>query len=95
MLLVATPFVLGGVVGLVFQRAWQRIAVAGVAAASIHGFVFHSMQLDLVRRGPIAGVVPAEPLQVAFEVGLVTLPIGLSAGVVFHLVDRLIRTRQA
>ena len=92
--LVAAPFVLGGVLGLLFRRPWHRIAVAGVAAASVYAFVFHSMQLDMLRRSPIGGM-PADPLRVALEVALVTLPIGMCSGAAFHLISRLIRTRQA
>ncbi|MDH5833603.1 hypothetical protein [Luteimonas kalidii] len=95
MLLVALPLVLGGLLGLIFRRAWQRIAVAGVAAASMYAFVFHLTQLDMVRRGPIAGSMPADAFRTALEVGLVTLPIGLCTGAAFHLITRLIRTRQA
>ena len=95
MMLVAAPFILSAAVGLLFRRAWQRIAFAGTGAACIYAAVFYSMQLDMVRRGPLAGAVPAQPLQVAIEIALVALPIGLCTGVVFHLITRFFRTEKA
>ena len=95
MMLVAAPFLLGAGAGLLFPRAWQRVVFSGAASAGIYAAVLYSMQADMVRRGPLSGATLAEPVRVATEVALVTAPIGMCAGLVFHLITRLIRTIKA
>jgi|GEM_PF-2995260 len=95
MMLVAAPFLVCAGVGLFFRKPWQRVVFPGIGVAGIYAVVLYSMQADMVRRGPVAGVVPAEPIRVATEVALVALPVGMSAGLVFHLITRFIRTKKA
>lgn len=96
MMLVAAPFLLSAGIGLLFRRAWQRVVFAGAASAAIYAAMAYSLQAGMVRRGPApAGTVFAEPVGMATEVALVTLPIGMCAGLLLHLITRLIRTIKA
>ncbi len=95
MMLVAAPFIVRAGIGLFFRRAWQRIVFPGIGAAGIYAAVLYSMQVDMVRRGPIGDVAPADPMRVATEVALVALPLGMFAGLMFHLITRFIRKKKA
>lgn len=93
--LVATPFVLCAGLGLLFPKTWQAGLFAGVGSAGLYAALLYSMQLDMVRRGPVSGAVPADPLWVSMEVFMVTFPIGLCTGLTFHFIARFIRTKKA
>ena len=93
MMLVATPFLIGASIGLLFPRTWQRVVFSGVASAALYAAALYAMQADMVRRGAPSGATLAEPARVAADVALVAAPIGMCAGLVFHLITRHFRKK--
>lgn len=96
LMLVLTPLFAGTAISLLLRRGWRRIAAGMALVGVLYAGAFYQLQIGMI--GSLAAgaaVTPAAPSRVALEAGLMSLPFGLSAGVVLHFITRSFRTQVA